>query len=117
MRVRDIKLSNRILLLTEIPLRFYIGLPLAAKSVEVVDQVTAHERLHCVVDVPYVHAFAHHLCPIHIRKNLWHVRQIARNNSCNLRTLLGGLHKFEEIVGEELLFAARAILQHEGHAP
>ena len=95
-----------------VALRFDVGLPLAAEAVEVVHQVSAHERLHGGVDVAQVDLLLRGLFLVDICIELWDGRKIGGNGRGDLLALGDRAEKGEEIFREEgRIVVAGAILR------
>ena len=70
--VAHVKLPELLGLGPVLPFRLHVNLPLAAKPVEVVDEVGAHEGLQGSVDVGQFHPLFEHLVPVHVDEDLGH---------------------------------------------
>src|SRR6202034_194782 len=80
--------------------RFDVGLPLAAETVEVVDQVSAHEGGHGGVNVRQLNLLLEYLLLIYVGVELGHRRLIRWDCRADLRTLFQGSKKCIDILGE-----------------
>ena len=82
--------------------RLHINLPLAAKPVEIVDEVSAHEGLQGLVNLRQIHALLENPVPVHIKINLRHGRQKGRAHTGDFRSLLRRFHELVDVGGKKL---------------
>jgi len=96
---------------------FDVGLPLAAKAIEIVHEVTAHESLHRGVDVALTDLLLGDFFAIDLRKKLRHRGKVSGDGDGYFGTLRKSAEKLTQVGGEELLIVlARPIFQNEADA-
>ena len=86
---------------------------MTAKTIEVVDEITAHEGLNGAIDVSQIDALLQNLIAINFNKFLGDSRKESGVDAANFGTFPRGLKKSVEIFCKELNVGAGTILKQE----
>src|SRR5208337_1598328 len=110
----DIELSDVFRFSAVFAFRFDIDLPLSAKTIEVVNEIAAHEGLNRFVNIVERHTLFQHFVPVYFHELLGHIGQESGAETGDFRPLAGSLEKSAQVLGEELDISAGTIFKHEG---
>src|SRR6185369_10352118 len=90
-----------------------IDLPLAAEAVEVVHEVTAHERLQRFIDLGEFHTLLERLIAVNVDVNLRDDGQEGGVDAGDLRTFASCFHEPVNVGSQKRNVLASAVLQHK----
>ncbi len=97
-------------------LRLDIDLPLAAKAIEVIDEVSAHKGLKGLVHLPQINALLEHFVPVHIDEDLRDAGQEGRRHPLQFGPLTRRLEKLVDVSARKANILAGPVLKNEGDA-
>src|SRR6266540_1620079 len=115
--VPDIELSNVLRAVAIGALSLDIHLPLPAKSIEIVDERSSHERLDRSINVLDVNALLEHFVPVDSDELLRHSRKECGVDGGEFRSLPGCCKELVQIAGKKFNVFSRAVLKHKREAP
>src|SRR5262249_11012221 len=99
--VANVKQAQVIRFRAVIALGLNIDLPLPAKAVEVINEITSNEGLQRLVNFGKFNSLLEGFVAIHIYIQLWHDRQEGCVQAANLRPLPSRFHEFADVGGEK----------------
>src|SRR5579863_4174843 len=99
------------------PIGLYVNLPLQSKTVEEVNQRSAHEGLQGLVHIAQRDLLAQYLGGVNFYAYLRHIEQSRGHDSRKLRTLASFSHEKLCVLREKWRAATRPVFQDKGNAP
>src|SRR5579862_6211124 len=117
-RAPNVELINVLNVRARVPFCFHKGLPLPAETVEIIDQITAHEGLHGRVNRAEIHLLLNSLFAVDLRVELRNSRQVRWKSRGDFRALQYSPEQSVYIFGEEGgIVVDGAILEDHGYTP
>src|SRR5580658_9778548 len=97
------------------PVGLDVHLPLQSKTIEEVNQRSAHEGLEGLVHIAKRDLLAQYLRGVDFYSHLGHIEQSGGHDSCQLRTFASLSHEKLCVLGKKRRAAARPVLQDKGN--
>ena len=114
--VADIELPHVVGAGAVFAFRFDVDLKLASEAIEIIDEISAHERLDGAVDITEADSLLQYFVAVHIDKLLRNTRQESRTEAGDFRPLSSGFEKCGQIFSEKRNIATGTVFKNESEA-